>query len=198
MFFCSLENTNSASNLFSLFFCCCFAADEPVLRDNEALRSKCLVPMVSFMSLPCCFFLQVATGSLIRSLMLCFDIAEWYRDGPANHCWRLHRLLLFRAPWQELRVYLPWAVDSSQSKLVMHFLRQWASLRFEKSINQMSLGILLSCIMEAINLSVMWETSCHGCSCQDHINLIDKTKFWTSTALFVSYYCAQSSWIPNN
>ena len=167
--------------------------------------------MVSFMSLPFCLFLQVATGSLIRSLMLCFDIAEWYRDGPANHCWRLHGLLLFRAPCQELRVYLPWAADSGQSKLVMYFLRQWASLRFEESINQMRLHwdlkkvlirwawvFLLSCIMEAINLSVMWETSCHGCSCQDHINLIDKTKFWTCTALFVSYYCAQSSWIPNN
>ena len=149
-----------------------------------------------------CAFVSVrvyASARYVRMLLLLI----WCGSAPAfnfkkNHCWRLHRLLLFRAPWQELRVYLPWAVDSSQSKLVMHFLRQWASLRFEKSINQMSLGILLSCIMEAINLSVMWETSCHGCSCQDHINLIDKTKFWTSTALFVSYYCAQSSWIPNN
>jgi hypothetical protein len=137
---CSLQNTNSGWNLFSLFFWCCFAAAEPVLRNNKALRNKCLVPLVSFMSLPCYLFLQLATGSLIRSLMLCFDNAEWYWDGSANHCWRLHRLLLFRAPCQELRVYLPWAADSSQSKLVMHFLRQWASLRFEKSINQMSLG----------------------------------------------------------
>ena len=83
--------------------------------------------------------LQLATGSLTRSLMLCFDNAEWYRDGPANHCWRLHRLLFFRARWQELQVYLPWTADSSQSKLVIHFLRQWASLRFEESINQMRL-----------------------------------------------------------
>ena len=128
---CCKQNTNSGWNLFSLFLWCCFAADEPVLRDNEALRSKCLVPMVSFMSLPFCLFLQVATGSLIRSLMLCFDNAEWYWDGSANHCRRLHRLLLFRAPCQELRVYLPWAADSGQSKLVMYFLRQWASLRIE-------------------------------------------------------------------
>ena len=139
MLVCSLQNTNSGWYLFSLFFWCCFAAVEPVLPDNKALRNKCLVPMVSFMSLPCCLFLQLATGSLTRSLMLCFDNAEWYRDGPANHCWRLHRLLLFRARWQELRVYLPWTADSSQSKLVIHFLRQWASLRFEESINQMRL-----------------------------------------------------------
>jgi hypothetical protein len=59
-----------------LFFWCCFAAAEPVLRNNKALRNKCLVPLVSFMSLPCYLFLQLATGSLIRSLMLCFDCAE--------------------------------------------------------------------------------------------------------------------------
>ena len=51
---CSLQNTNSGWYLFSLFFWCCFAAAEPVLPDNKALRNKCLVPMVSFMSLPCC------------------------------------------------------------------------------------------------------------------------------------------------
>jgi len=64
---------------------------------------------------------------------------EWYRDGPPNHCWRLHRLLLFCAWWQELRVYLLSVADFSQSKLVIHFLRQWASLKFEESINQMRL-----------------------------------------------------------
>ena len=96
MFFCSLENTNSASNLFSLFFCCCFAADEPVLRDNEALRSKCLVPMVSFMSLPCCLFLQLATGSLIRSLMLCFDNAH---SMSYTVIWSNLRLFDFSRSW---------------------------------------------------------------------------------------------------
>ena len=73
---CSLQNTNSGWYLFSLFFWCCFAAAEPVLPDNKALRNKCIVPMVSFMSLPCCLFLQLATGSLTRSLILYFDNAE--------------------------------------------------------------------------------------------------------------------------
>lgn len=44
------------TNYYSFFFPCCFAADEPVLRDNEALRNKCLVPMVSFLNLLCHLF----------------------------------------------------------------------------------------------------------------------------------------------
>lgn len=64
----------------------------------------------------------------VRSLMLFFCSAEWYRDDHANHCWRLHGLLLFCSPRQELWVYLPWTSDSSQSKLVMLFLQSLTTL----------------------------------------------------------------------
>lgn len=38
-------------NFYLFFFPECFAADDPALRDNEALRKKCLVPMVSLIHL---------------------------------------------------------------------------------------------------------------------------------------------------
>jgi hypothetical protein len=129
---CSLQYANTGGNLSSLFFPCCLAADEPVLRDNEALRKKCLVPIVSFMSLSCCIFRSVFCDAQSQIVNALFCYAEWYRDDHANHCWRLHGLLLFCSPRQELWVYLPWTADSSQSKLVMIFLQSFTTLGYDQ------------------------------------------------------------------
>jgi len=85
------------------------SAAEPVLPDNKALRNKCIVPMSD---------IEMVHPIIVGSYT---DFFCSVRDG--RNC----------------GVYLLLVADSSQSKLVIHFLRQWASLKFEESINQMRL-----------------------------------------------------------